>query len=352
MPRTILTASVLASAALASAAHAQLYSNATRWGMSNAPIGLATGIFGLSDTSVPQAGNGVAGFGASGAVRLADDFTVPAGQVWSISEVRFFGYVTNSTASNPYSSWTLRVWNGPPDDPASLLVFGDTTTNRMASVSNQSPIFRLLAGAAFDSNRQVRDVHLSTSGLVLTEGTYWLDFGNSAGFVPALTAPGVRDIPGWNGQQLVSGAWAPAIDTGTSGAGPSGPQDFPFILEGTASILTPYEITWSSIDGGGETSSGGVFTVTGSIGQPDAGTQTDGTPTCLGGFWGAFAAVCYANCDGSTVVPVLSAADFTCFLSKFRAGDSYANCDGSTGSPLLSAADFTCFLGKFRAGCP
>jgi len=30
----------------------------------------------------------------------------------------------------------------------------------------------------------------------------------------------------------------------------------------------------------------------------------------------------------------------------------YANCDGSTGSPLLSAADFVCFLAKFRAGCP
>ncbi len=29
---------------------------------------------------------------------------------------------------------------------------------------------------------------------------------------------------------------------------------------------------------------------------------------------------CYANCDGSTISPVLSAADFVCFLSKFRAG--------------------------------
>jgi len=61
---------------------------------------------------------------------------------------------------------------------------------------------------------------------------------------------------------------------------------------------------------------------------------------------------CYANCDGSTGTPTLSAADFTCFLNKFRAADSYANCDGSTGSPTLTAADFTCFLTSFRAGCP
>jgi len=63
-------------------------------------------------------------------------------------------------------------------------------------------------------------------------------------------------------------------------------------------------------------------------------------------------AACYANCDGSTGTPLLTAADFTCFLNKFRAADSYANCDGSTGTPLLTAGDFTCFLGKFRAGCP
>lgn len=61
---------------------------------------------------------------------------------------------------------------------------------------------------------------------------------------------------------------------------------------------------------------------------------------------------CYANCDGSTAAPSLTAADFSCFLGKFRANDTYANCDGSTAAPTLTAADFTCFLNKFRAGCP
>jgi len=86
-------------------------------------------------------------------------------------------------------------------------------------------------------------------------------------------------------------------------------------------------------------------------------------PGLTGGFFSSFsemdiaagistAPACYANCDGSTSTPVLSAADFTCFLTKFRASDAYANCDGSTSTPVLSAADFTCFLTKFRAGCP
>jgi uncharacterized protein (TIGR03118 family) len=60
---------------------------------------------------------------------------------------------------------------------------------------------------------------------------------------------------------------------------------------------------------------------------------------------------CEANCDGSTTAPLLTAADFTCFLDRFRAGDSRANCDGSTTPPVLTASDFTCFLAKFRSGC-
>jgi hypothetical protein len=61
---------------------------------------------------------------------------------------------------------------------------------------------------------------------------------------------------------------------------------------------------------------------------------------------------CYANCDGSTTIPALNVADFSCFLQHFAAGDGYANCDRSTTPPTLSVADFTCFLQRFAAGCP
>jgi hypothetical protein len=61
---------------------------------------------------------------------------------------------------------------------------------------------------------------------------------------------------------------------------------------------------------------------------------------------------CYANCDTSTVTPVLNVGDFTCFLQRFAAGESYANCDASTQSPVLNVGDFTCFLQQFAAGCP
>jgi hypothetical protein len=51
-----------------------------------------------------------------------------------------------------------------------------------------------------------------------------------------------------------------------------------------------YSIDWHTLDGGG-TSTGGVFAVSGSLGQPDANQQpmTGGNFSLAGGFWSLFA---------------------------------------------------------------
>jgi hypothetical protein len=46
-----------------------------------------------------------------------------------------------------------------------------------------------------------------------------------------------------------------------------------------------YELTWSTIDGGGGTSGGGGYTLVGTIGQPDVGETLNGGYALLGGFW-------------------------------------------------------------------
>jgi len=57
-------------------------------------------------------------------------------------------------------------------------------------------------------------------------------------------------------------------------------------------VLGQYSIDWSTIDGGGGTSTGGVYSVSGTIGQPDAGpTMSGGNYSVNGGFWGLIAAV-------------------------------------------------------------
>lgn len=46
-----------------------------------------------------------------------------------------------------------------------------------------------------------------------------------------------------------------------------------------------YQIVWSTIDGGGGTSAGGQYVLTGTIGQPDAEYSSGGNYEMLGGFW-------------------------------------------------------------------
>jgi hypothetical protein len=50
-----------------------------------------------------------------------------------------------------------------------------------------------------------------------------------------------------------------------------------------------YDLTWSTIDGGGGHSSGGAYSLGGTIGQPDAGTLGGGKYQLVGGFWGGAA---------------------------------------------------------------
>ncbi len=60
---------------------------------------------------------------------------------------------------------------------------------------------------------------------------------------------------------------------------------------------------------------------------------------------------CYANCNGDWApgwIPNLNVADFTCFQTRFVAGDVYGDCndDGK-----MTIADFACFQTRFVAGC-
>jgi hypothetical protein len=52
-----------------------------------------------------------------------------------------------------------------------------------------------------------------------------------------------------------------------------------------------YSIDWFTIDGGGGTSTGGLYSVSGTIGQPDANAQPmiGGNYSLVGGFWSLFA---------------------------------------------------------------
>jgi hypothetical protein len=54
----------------------------------------------------------------------------------------------------------------------------------------------------------------------------------------------------------------------------------------------PYSVDWYKISGGGGTSTGSVYSVTGTIGQPDAGgAMSGGNYSVTGGFWSLISVV-------------------------------------------------------------
>ena len=55
-----------------------------------------------------------------------------------------------------------------------------------------------------------------------------------------------------------------------------------------AAVTAGYSLDWWTADGGGGTSTGGSYNLSGTIGQPDAGTTlTGGNYRLEGGFWGS-----------------------------------------------------------------
>ncbi len=199
-----------------------------------------------TDTSRLQSALGLNtyGFGhaVSAGIRVADDFTVPDGPEWQLSQITFFAYQTGSTTASTITAVNAQIWDGSPDDPGSSVVCGDTVTNCM-STTVFTGIYRDLDSAPGACNRPVMAQTCDFSGCVLPPGNYWLDWQTdgslaSGPWVPPITITG-QAVTGDGQQSIDSGAtWAPLIDTGTAGAA----QGLPFLIEGTAVLTSALEI--------------------------------------------------------------------------------------------------------------
>ncbi len=63
------------------------------------------------------------------------------------------------------------------------------------------------------------------------------------------------------------------------------------ITGGAPLVAQPFAVDWFTVDGGSGTSKGGVYSISGTIGQSDAGTLSGGSYTLAGGFWAFLSAV-------------------------------------------------------------
>ena len=201
----------------------------------------------LNDTTQSNALAGIVGsITPLGRFRIADDFTVPAGTIWTIDSVATFAYQTGSTpTTSPFIFLDMQIWSGRPGDAGSVVVGGDTTTNRLGR-STWSTYYRILntkypvPGSSPGTTRPVYWNVSPMGGLVLGPGTYWVDWqtqttGSVQNFTPLVTVVGQRGNAAWNGRQWTT-PWQDALDPGNPLTAPDSLQDIPFVIYGRGSV--------------------------------------------------------------------------------------------------------------------
>ncbi|MCB9840510.1 MAG: hypothetical protein H6809_02520 [Phycisphaeraceae bacterium] len=347
-------AGLAALGAATSGASAQLYSNALRGPGSD--IGLSTGAVSLAGFAAPPGtewaeighdavtlikGNTIGvGHRVVSGTRFADDFTIPAGETWTISAFTFFAYQTGAQpGASSFTHYNFRVWDGEPGQPGSSIVFGDTTTNRLTDsidanlyrISNASPVV-----CSQPNPTTTRPIFRNVCGglsLTLAAGTYWVDVQsdgtiNSGPWIAPLAGMPIGSsmyLPGSNGVQFDGASWAPFVDEGRiadpvlggciAAANTDG-ADMPFLIDGTVGTGCEPDLTTGAIPG-----------------QPGYGVPNG----------------------------VLNNDDFFYYLAQFAAGN-LAVADLTTGAipgqpgygvpnGVLNNDDFFYYLAIFAAGC-
>jgi len=131
------------------------------------------------------------------------------------------------------------------------------------------------------------------------------------------------------------------------------------VLAFAQSASAQTSIDWSTVDGGGGTSSGGAFVVSGTIGQPDAGPgpagMMAGTFRLAGGFWPG-AGFCIADFNQSGLVSVQDIFDFlSAWFANCTAPSASGPCRFGSADVNASGAvgvqDIFDFLAHWFGGC-
>jgi len=175
---------------------------------------------------------------------VADDFTIPVGENWNIESITFFAYQTGSTLTSTITGYHVVIFDGPPFEPTSNIVFGDLTTD-VLQATGWSGVYRVLESDLAATNRPIM-ANICETMVTLGPGTYYIIWQADGSLTSGPWAPPVaiwgETETGDAWQSTDDGAtWAYLVDSGTASG-----QGLPFIIEGTH--CTPVEsASWSNI---------------------------------------------------------------------------------------------------------
>jgi hypothetical protein len=291
-----------------------------------------------------------------------------------LADCRAQGGIYRGGGTDCPTAWPCPTWGVMPTLPhasGSTIPFAESPGSVMHQVFASTLFSDIAPGQTF----RIERMGFAPS----TDRTFWGNITLRLGYTFALpgvgTASGGLSVPHPDGQGFPNAIGLmhtfysrPTTFTSTS----SSATNFQFIFDGA-----PFDYDPSQGNLLLEVYTTGVTSLTGMSTSRSAGSeQASRAYRTSGGGSGVLTAqalrtqffysrpddgACYANCDGSTVDPVLNVDDFICFIGQFADAmqlqepqqiSHYANCDQSTVSPVLNVDDFICFIGAFAAGCP
>jgi hypothetical protein len=286
-------------------------------------------------------GYNIYGYGmqTSANIHVADDFTVPAAQSWTVSGIKWLTYQTGASTAGTITSVNLNLWN---TNPNGQLPGGQSTTGPANSFLSKSwtGVYRVLDSGLTAINRALIEASCSGAWVpVLSSGNYWLEINcggtlTSGPWTPVKVKPGQTPPTGdpWNGLQSVSaGAFAQVYDTGNPLGSINEPSDFVWQVEGTGggggvtNFCTPSKTS--------SPSSGScvpALTTSSTTASKSGAPATTVTATPVPGGPGLPGILIYAKTP--PVAPVVTAFGNLCLSGFSRAGAFPASPGGVAGS--------------------
>jgi hypothetical protein len=280
-------------------------------------------------------GYNILGYGMQDSVNIhvADDFSVPAAQSWTVSSIKWLSYQTGAATTGTITSMNLNLWNSNPNGQ---IPGGHSTAGGNQFVSNAwTGVYRVVDNGLTAVNRAIIEVTCGGAWLpVLSTGNYWLEaFAggtlSSGPWAPVATNAGQVPPTGdpWNGLQSVSlGAFVQVYDTGNPLGSINEPSDFLWQVEGTGGpTITSFCTSKTS-------SLGCIPSVTASSSTANKG----GAPACtltaapVPGGAGLPGILIYAKT--APVAPIVTSFGFLCLSGFQRAGAFPASPGGTPGT--------------------
>ena len=191
--------------------------------------------FGGADVSLLHPTNGTLGYTASAAanIRVADDFTVPCGESWTLATLSGFGYQTGSGTTSTLTAANYRIWSGRPGDAGSVVIHDYSTANQMTATSFTN-IYRVGNGVALTTNtRPIMRADMNGNAIVLGPGQYWLDYTLTGSTTSGPFVPSVSDLA-----NPITGDGMQFLPAGTGGTW-TGP-----LLNGVSAVGIPIEVSY------------------------------------------------------------------------------------------------------------